>query len=172
MDCFVAALLAMTEERASRHCERREANPLPLRHCERSEAIHASRKNGLLRRCAPRNDEEAQRVPSLLCQRVARMRADGLREANPCLSVIASAAKQSMPQERMDCFVAALLAMTEEPLFRTRRFPPLRANGSRKRARSLTGSAKQIHASPSLRAQRSNPCLKKEWIASSLRSSQ
>ena len=28
------------------------------RHCERSEAIHAAteRKNGLLRRCAPRND--------------------------------------------------------------------------------------------------------------------
>src|SRR5712671_2862151 len=26
---------------------------MPLRHCERSEAIHAARKNGLLRRCAP-----------------------------------------------------------------------------------------------------------------------
>ena len=41
MDCFVAALLAMTEERGA------------SRHCERSEAIHATRKNGLLRRCAP-----------------------------------------------------------------------------------------------------------------------
>jgi hypothetical protein len=31
------------------------------RHCERSEAIHAStkRKNGLLRRFAPRNDDAA-----------------------------------------------------------------------------------------------------------------
>src|SRR5437868_14074347 len=32
----------------------------PCRHCERSEAIHraAKRKNGLLRRFAPRNDED------------------------------------------------------------------------------------------------------------------
>jgi hypothetical protein len=30
-----------------------------IRHCERSEAIHVAtkRKNGLLRRCAPRNDD-------------------------------------------------------------------------------------------------------------------
>src|SRR4030081_2744239 len=33
---------------------------MPLRHCERSEAIHATRKNGLLRRCAPRNDGGAR----------------------------------------------------------------------------------------------------------------
>jgi len=64
---------------------------MPLCHCERSEAIHlaAQRKNGLLRRYAPRND-------------------------GVTLSVIASAAKQSMPlqKEKMDCFVAARLAMT------------------------------------------------------------
>src|SRR5712672_3413062 len=105
MDCFVAALLAMTEERAlpvtgsakqeargwiasslrssqsrwnlsaiapQRVAQTRalvdrlrEANPLPFRHCERSEAIHlaAQRKNGLLRRCAPRNDEEGTAAP-------------------------------------------------------------------------------------------------------------
>jgi hypothetical protein len=60
---------------------------IPLRHCERSEAIHlaAQRKTGLLRRCAPRND-------------------------GVTLSVIASAAKQSISlrKERLDCFVAAL----------------------------------------------------------------
>src|SRR5437879_4096996 len=57
VDCFVAALLAMTAEG-----ERRQETP-PPRHCERSEAIHldAQRKNGLLRRCAPRNDGEAER---------------------------------------------------------------------------------------------------------------
>ena len=35
--------------------------PILRRHCEWSEAIHraAQRKNGLLRRCAPRNDVEA-----------------------------------------------------------------------------------------------------------------
>jgi hypothetical protein len=35
----------------------------PLRHCELSEAIHLApqRKNGLLRRFAPRNDEGAAR---------------------------------------------------------------------------------------------------------------
>ncbi len=64
---------------------------MPLRHCERSEAIHAAteRKNGLLRRCAPRND-------------------------GVTLSVIASAAKQSIAatERKMDCFVATLLAMT------------------------------------------------------------
>jgi hypothetical protein len=48
-----------------------------------------------------------------------------------------------LQKEKMDCFVAALLAMT-------------------------------VQQSPSLRAQRSNPSrrAKKEWIASSLRSSQ
>src|SRR5712675_850588 len=89
---------------------------MPLRHCERSEAIHlaAQRKNGLLRRCAPRNDGGAlvqnAALPAIASQLVAQTRAlvDRLREANPCLSVIASAAKQSMPQKRMDCFVAAL----------------------------------------------------------------
>src|SRR6266403_167689 len=35
---------------------------VPLRHCERSEAIHATRKNGLLRRFAPRNDEPTGRA--------------------------------------------------------------------------------------------------------------
>ena len=36
----------------------RQVTAASLRHCERSEAIHlaAQRKNGLLRRCAPRND--------------------------------------------------------------------------------------------------------------------
>jgi hypothetical protein len=54
---------------------------------------------------------------------------DRLREANPCLSVIASAAKQSISlrKERLDCFVASLLAMTEE----RGASPSLRANGSR-----------------------------------------
>jgi hypothetical protein len=35
-----------------------------FRHCERSEAIHAAqeRKNGLLRRFAPRNDDEYSRI--------------------------------------------------------------------------------------------------------------
>jgi hypothetical protein len=61
LDCFVAALLAMTRGtmRASvtfagfGYCLR--SHP---RHCERSEAIHlAAEKNGLLRRYAPRNDD-------------------------------------------------------------------------------------------------------------------
>ena len=40
----------------SRWRERRHETTLP-RHCERSEAIHClSKKDGLLRRCAPRND--------------------------------------------------------------------------------------------------------------------
>src|SRR6267143_1272359 len=68
----------------------------PLRHCERSEAIHlaAQRKNGLLRRYAPRND-------------------------GATLSVIASAASRMSAPD---------------------------------------GLSEAIHASPSLRAQRSNPC--------------
>src|SRR5438270_729680 len=87
---------------------------MPLRHCERSEAIQycaTKRKNGLLRRCAP------------LRKRFAFVAGnDGVT-----LSVIASAAKQSMPRERMDCFVAALpcanasrlsQAMTEERALR------------------------------------------------------
>jgi hypothetical protein len=41
-----------------RHCERPTVSIRIARHCERSEAIHlaAQRKNGLLRRFAPRND--------------------------------------------------------------------------------------------------------------------
>jgi hypothetical protein len=41
-----------------RHCERPTVSIRIVRHCERSEAIHlaAQRKNGLLRRFAPRND--------------------------------------------------------------------------------------------------------------------
>jgi hypothetical protein len=37
----------------------KKSRPFFERHCERSEAIHptAQRKNGLLRRYAPRNDE-------------------------------------------------------------------------------------------------------------------
>src|SRR5882757_9257058 len=101
LDCFVAALpcanasrlsQAMTKE-APRHCEptgRANARPMtgsakqsmPLRHCERSEAIHAARKNGLLRRFAPRNDGGTS--PSL--------RANGSRECAPTGSV-----KQSVP---------------------------------------------------------------------------
>ena len=85
------------------------------RHCERSEAIHSffTPRDGLLRRFAPRNDgsklnrrgclkiENFRRVGKSL--RVARMRGP---------FVIASAAKQSMPQRKrkMDCFAA--LAMT------------------------------------------------------------
>jgi hypothetical protein len=40
---------------------------MPLRHCERSEAIHgaAQRKNGLLRRFAPRNDGKGWIASSL-----------------------------------------------------------------------------------------------------------
>jgi hypothetical protein len=45
----------------------------PLRHCERSEAIHATRKNGLLRRFAPRNDGVTLSV--IAPQRVAQTRA-------------------------------------------------------------------------------------------------
>jgi hypothetical protein len=56
LDCFVAALLAMTGERAG--MSRAAQRDLAARHCERSEAIHSSfsRHDGLLRRCAPRND--------------------------------------------------------------------------------------------------------------------
>src|SRR3979411_885051 len=56
----------------------------PLRHCERSEAIHLAteRKNGLLRRCAPRNDGAT--ISVIASQRVARMRPTG-------------SARQSMP---------------------------------------------------------------------------
>src|SRR6266403_3198908 len=93
---------------------------MPLRHCERSEAIHlaAQRKTGLLRRCAP------------LRKRLAFVAGnDGVT-----LSVIASAAKQSMPQERMDCFVAALPCANASRLSQAM---------TKKRALPVTGSAKQ-----------------------------
>jgi hypothetical protein len=42
-----------------------DETPLPpIRHCERSEAIHVStRKHGLLRRFAPRNDDGLDNIP-------------------------------------------------------------------------------------------------------------
>src|SRR5712675_573967 len=53
-----------------------------------------------LRRCEPTGRANARRRAP--------------RRSNPCLSVIASAAKQSISlrKERLDCFVASLLAMT------------------------------------------------------------
>src|ERR1700704_2983641 len=109
---------------------------MPLRHCERSEAIHlaAQRKNGLLRRFAPRNDgvtlsviasaakqsmplqkdgllrrcaplrkrfafvagNDGVTLSVIASQRVARMHARQAPRSNPCLSVIASEAKQSI----------------------------------------------------------------------------
>src|SRR6267378_2737768 len=158
---------------------------MPLRHCERSEAIHlaAQRKTGLLRRCAPLrkrfafvagNDGGAR--ASRHCEPTGRAPMTAPRRSNPCLSVIASAAKQSISlrKEKLDCFVAALpyanasrlsQAMTEEralPVIASQRVARMRADGLRE----------AIQASPSLRAQRSNPSrrAKKDWIASSLRS--
>src|SRR5712671_3100950 len=109
MDCFVASLLAMTEKgrfpslraTGSRECApddrlREAIHASPSLRAQRSNPCHY-RKNGLLRRCAPRNDEGTS--PSLRAQ----------------LSVIASAAKQSisprkerrpLQKERMACFVA------------------------------------------------------------------
>jgi hypothetical protein len=53
----------------------RECGGVVCRHCERSEAIHraAQRKNGLLRRFAPRNDVDKS-APHIRCRR-PRMRA-------------------------------------------------------------------------------------------------
>src|SRR5882757_7095535 len=109
LDCFVAALPCANASRLSqamtkeplRHCEptgRANARPMtgsakqsmPLRHCERSEAIHAARKNGLLRRCAPRNDSVTS--PSL--------RATGSRECAPDDRLREARSKG------LDCFVA------------------------------------------------------------------
>src|SRR3979411_1994321 len=72
-----------------------------------------------------------------------------------------------LQKEKMDCFVAARLAMTVQ------QSPSLRANGSRECAPD-DGLREAIQPSPSLRAQRSNPSrrAKKEWIASALRASQ
>src|SRR5467141_3128388 len=91
---------------------------VPLRHCERSEAIHASRKNGLLRRCAPlrkrfafvagndggtspslRANGSRERAPDdRLREAIRATRKSGLlrfaRNDGVTLSVIASAAKQ------------------------------------------------------------------------------
>jgi hypothetical protein len=41
------------------------ASMFPSRHCERSEAIQlcCSKKAGLLRRCAPRNDDLGEHIP-------------------------------------------------------------------------------------------------------------
>ena len=78
MDCFVASLPCANASRLSQAMTKKRS---ASRHCERSEAIHATRKNGLLRRCAP------------LRKRFAFVAGnDGVT-----LSVIASAAKQSMP---------------------------------------------------------------------------
>jgi putative endonuclease len=53
-----------------------------IRHCERSEAIHlaAKRKNGLLRRYAPRNDGVSQR----------RSNREKRRMKQPCVYIVAS----------------------------------------------------------------------------------
>jgi hypothetical protein len=78
MDCFVARAPRKDEETAdathslpaTKSHRRSGRGKLPPGHCERSEAIHRAagkkaihlapqeRKNGLLRRCAPRNDAE------------------------------------------------------------------------------------------------------------------
>ena len=48
-------------------------NPVNLdRHCERSEAIHRRKKDGLLRRVAPRNDDFSTLTPP---SRLRRQRA-------------------------------------------------------------------------------------------------
>src|SRR5882762_8324638 len=79
---------------------------MPLRHCERSEAIHAARKNGLLRRGA--------------CHR-ARRRRDPLAPLRKRFAFVAGndeearASRHRLREARskgLDCFVAALLAMT------------------------------------------------------------
>jgi len=79
-------------------------------------------KNGLLRRFAPRNDEEEEvchnPLPVIASQRVGAKRrpmTGSTKQSTSQPSVIASVAKQSMSQRKrksMDCFVASLLAMT------------------------------------------------------------
>src|SRR4051812_20896727 len=63
----IGSFLANLARNARRECE--GMSKLHQRHCERSEAIHlgAPRKNGLLRRFAPRNDAGLieQRRPGL-----------------------------------------------------------------------------------------------------------
>src|SRR5450432_4179842 len=87
-------------------------------------------------------------------------------QALPCGLVIASEAKQSIaPQkERMDCFVATLLAMTK----RARLWTMVLA------VKGVAPNPKHYREGSSLRAKRSNPSRhkRKESIASSLRSSQ
>src|SRR5882762_4853566 len=143
---------------------------MPLRHCERSEAIHlaAQRKTGLLRRFAPLrrrfafvagNDGGAR--ASRHCEPTGR--ANARRRAprsNPCLSVIASAAKQSISprKERLDCFVAALpcanasrlsQAMTEEralPVIACQRVARMRADGLREAIQRLNLTQEEFAA--------------------------
>src|SRR6266700_4141956 len=92
-------------------------------------------------------------------------------------TVIASAAKQSIAprKERMDCF-ASLATTTKRAFAASRRDAPEASYPPTGRAFAPDSRLREaIHlAAPSLRAQRSNPSrhAKKEWIASSLRSSQ
>jgi hypothetical protein len=83
MDCFVAARLAMTVQQSpslraneSHECARRaqRGNPcLSVIASAAKQSIAATeRKNGLLRRCAPRNDGAT--ISVIASQRVARMR--------------------------------------------------------------------------------------------------
>jgi hypothetical protein len=93
MDCFVAALLAMTVQQSpslraneSHACARRAQRGNPCLSVIASAAKQSisprKRKNGLLRRCAPRNDGAT--ISVIASQRVARMRPTG-------------SAKKSMP---------------------------------------------------------------------------
>ncbi|WP_212034187.1 hypothetical protein, partial [Bradyrhizobium sp. JYMT SZCCT0428] len=72
--------------------------------------------------CKPHARPRVQRAPGLPCALVfegkeflAKLGRNASRECESMSAVIASEAKQSMAprKERMDCFVASLLAMTE-----------------------------------------------------------
>src|SRR3982074_1219643 len=126
---------------------------MPLRHCERSEAIHlaAQRKNGLLRRCAPRNDGGARASPH--CEATSR------KNARP----LTGSAKQSTPLRHCERSEAIHLAAQRKTGL-LRRFAPLRkrfafvaGNDGGPRAPRHCLSTSRTNARR--RAPRSNPCL-------------
>src|SRR6266403_2105349 len=93
MDCFVATFLAMTVQQSpslraneSHECARRAQRGNPclsvIASAAKQSIAAAQRKNGLLRRCAPRNDGAT--ISVIASERVARMRPTG-------------SARQSMP---------------------------------------------------------------------------
>ena len=115
MDCFVALLLAMTETNVFVPSLRAPFFVPSLRAPAKQSIAVVERKNGLLRRFASRNDG-SERFCAVIAGAVF-------------CAVIASAVflcrhcerQRSNPspswKERMDCFVASLLAMTETNVF-------------------------------------------------------